>query len=56
MKATVTVYNGGERLQITGPIVKQYANGLTVQDERGVVWYATSDRAAIHEQAKGYLF
>lgn len=56
MTATVIVYNGGERLQITGPVLKQYTNGLTVQDERGVVWYATSDRAAIHEPLRGYLF
>lgn len=56
MTATVTVYNGGERLQITGPVLKQYANGLTVQDERGVVWYASSDRVTINEQAKAYLW
>lgn len=56
MTATVIVYNGGERLQITGPIVKQYANGLTVQDERGVIWYASNDRVIIDEPARGYLF
>lgn len=56
MTATVTVYNGGERCTVTGKIVKRYANGLTVEDQRGVVYYATMDRVSIDEPTRGYLW
>lgn len=42
--ATVTVYDGGSKLEITGRIHKRYAKGLTVEDTRGVIYYATMDR------------
>lgn len=56
MKATVTVYNGHDRHTITGTVCKEYANGLTIEDDRGVRWYATNERVQREEILRGELF
>lgn len=54
--ATVTFYNCGERYEITGRIKAEYTAGLTVEDERGVVYYAPTQNATKHETAKEWLW
>lgn len=48
MLATVTVFNCDKALQITGPIVRRYAKGLTINSPSGV-WYATMERVKLHD-------
>ncbi|AHJ10761.1 hypothetical protein P106B_78 [Rhizobium phage vB_RglS_P106B] len=55
-RATVTVYNGAAAYHVTGPIKREYPKGLTIEDERGVVLYATFDRCTIIKESKGYLW
>jgi len=45
--ATAKVYTGAEWCNVTGKIVNSGPNGATVEDERGVRWYATNDRLII---------
>ncbi len=44
MVATVTFYTGNGWINITGRIAKEYPKGLTVEDERGVIYYAPYER------------
>lgn len=47
--ATVTVYPDGVlRVDIVGKIVRDFASGVTVEDERGLRWTALGDRAQRH--------
>jgi len=43
-KATVKIYNGSSWQSVTGNIHREYPKGLTIEDERGVIHYATFDR------------
>lgn len=54
--ATVIVYNGNEKHVVTGKIKKEYPKGLTIEDERGVVYYANFERVEKHVQARAYLW
>ena len=45
MTGTVTVYNGLKQLTITGKIIREYPDGFTIEDKRGVLWTASGDRA-----------
>ena len=51
--ATVKVYTGAEWRNVTGKIVNTGPNGATVEDERGVRWYATNDRLTLYELERG---
>lgn len=55
-KATVTVYNGSSWQSVTGTIQREYPKGLTIEDERGVIHYATFDRVEREEELRAELF
>lgn len=52
MTGTVTVYNGLKQLNITGKIIREYPDGFTIEDKRGVLWTASGDRAQRHHTAR----
>lgn len=54
--ATVTVYNGSEAYRVTGTIRREYAKGLTVEDERGVIHYATFERVTMQTGGSDLLW
>ena len=55
-RATVTVYNCGDKQRVTGRIKQEYPKGLTIEDERGVVHYATFDRVEREKEGKAWLW
>lgn len=57
MTATIKAFNGSVWQTVTGFIVKRYEKGLTIDDERGVRYYATFDRViSADDQAKATLW
>ncbi len=44
MQATVQTYDGTKFVNVTGNVVKRYGKGLTIEDKRGVIYYATFDK------------
>lgn len=55
-KAVVTVYSGADAYRVTGRIMREYPKGLTVEDERGVIHYATFDRVSRIDERGAYLW
>lgn len=39
-------------VRVTGKLIKRYQHGLTIDDERGVRYYATFDRVICEERGK----
>lgn len=54
--ATVTFYNCADRFEITGRIKQEYKAGLTIEDERGVIYYAPTANVQKHETPKEWLW
>ena len=54
--ATVEIFNGGERHYVTGRVKKEYKKGLTVEDERGVIYYADFERVEKHVELRALLW
>jgi hypothetical protein len=55
-RATVTVYIGNDTYRVTGAVKREYPKGLTVEDERGVIHYATFDRVQRTDGGKAWLW
>jgi hypothetical protein len=55
MEATIVTYNGGMAHHVTGKIKREYSKGLTIEDERGVVYYAPFENVKQRE-TRGYLW
>lgn len=56
MQATVTVFNCGDAHIITGRILREYAKGLIIEDDRGVVYYAPFERVQRETQGSDMLW
>lgn len=47
----VTIIDASTGRHVTGKLIKHYPNGLTIEDDRDVRYYATTDRV-IHDGTK----
>lgn len=44
MKKIATIKNASNGTLITGKVANEYEKGLTIEDSRGIIYYATFDR------------